>query len=91
MIEKARGGGLGFDPAAVQRQKGPAGGLHSEFRGFFRWMDALKGKPHGTPRTFTENCARTRQSLHPSVHARFRECPDDPWPPGFREVLGRPA
>lgn len=79
--------GLGFDPAAIQRREDPKPVLHSEFRGFFRWLDTLKGKPQGTPRTFAGNCPVTRQSLHPSVRLRFEEYPEDPWPRSFQAAL----
>ena len=91
MMEKARGCGLGFDPAAVERRTYPEINLHSEFRGFFRLLDRIKGKPWGAERTYTENCPVTRQRLHPSARVRYREFPDDPWPSSFRTELARPV
>lgn len=93
MIDKAKAAGLEFDDSVLTAEydyepNALADG-HDSFKGFFAVRGSLTGHQGGALRAFREKPqAKTNESIHPSVRARFEKYPDaGQWPPGFLNEL----
>lgn len=88
MIEKAEKCGLRFGRDSIlDVKKNPLGTMNNSFIGGFRFLDTILFRPSGTPRACQLDAAPNCESIHESARQRFRDKPDEWWPPSFRQAL----